>query len=115
MYTYKAKCTRVIDGDTAEFDVDLGFNVHHIIRGRFYGLDAPEIFSGTLEERRKGHLVKEYVENLILNKIVAIKTHKDKMSFNRWVVHIFIIQEDEKKETDVIELVKEYIENEIKG
>lgn len=105
MYTYKAQCTRVIDGDTAEFDVDLGFNVHHIIRGRFYGLNAPEIFRGDDEEKRKGHLVKEFVEDLILNKEVVVETHKDKMSFNRWIVHVFI------EGKDAVELIKEYMEH----
>jgi hypothetical protein len=33
MYTYKAVCTRVIDGDTVELLINLGFNITHKIRG----------------------------------------------------------------------------------
>ena len=42
MYEYRARVDRVIDGDTADFIVDLGFNVNIKIRGRFAGVDTPE-------------------------------------------------------------------------
>ena len=48
MYEYKATCIRVVDGDTYEMDIDLGFGIH--IRGdhvpaatiRLMGIDTPE-------------------------------------------------------------------------
>ena len=43
MYQYKAKITRIIDGDTVDCDIDLGFKV--ILakqRIRLYGIDTPE-------------------------------------------------------------------------
>lgn len=86
MYQYNALCTRVIDGDTVELVVDLGFNIKHTIRGRLYNVNAPEIFSG--EERDKGKKAKEYLEQLILNQTTVINTYKDKISFNRWIVEI---------------------------
>ena len=43
MYTYKAKVTRVVDGDTVDCDVDLGFEVHAHTRLRLAGIDAPEV------------------------------------------------------------------------
>lgn len=43
MYQYKAIISRVIDGDTAVLDVDLGFNIWlKDIHFRFYGINAPE-------------------------------------------------------------------------
>ena len=42
MYQYKAKITRIIDGDTVDCDIDLGFKV--ILakqRIRLYGIDTP--------------------------------------------------------------------------
>jgi len=86
MYTYKAVCTRVIDGDTVELLINLGFNITHKIRGRLLDVNAPEIFSGTQKEA--GQLVKEHLESQVLNKSVYVTTFKDKMSFNRWIVKI---------------------------
>ena len=42
MYEYKAKCLRVVDGDTFEMDVDLGFHVHIVEKVRLLDIDTPE-------------------------------------------------------------------------
>jgi micrococcal nuclease len=42
VYEYKAKVDRVVDGDTVDFIVDLGFNVNIKIRTRLVGVDTPE-------------------------------------------------------------------------
>lgn len=42
MYTYKAKVKRVVDGDTVDLDVDLGFHVIIRLRGRLMDVDTPE-------------------------------------------------------------------------
>ena len=42
MYEYRAKIKRVVDGDTVDFIVDLGFSVHITIRTRLLGVDTPE-------------------------------------------------------------------------
>mgnify|MGYP000477420765 CR=1 FL=1 len=42
MYEYNAKVDRVVDGDTVDFIVDLGFNVNIKIRTRLIGVDTPE-------------------------------------------------------------------------
>lgn len=41
-YTYRAKLVRCVDGDTAVFDVDCGFHIHHRIYARLSGVDTPE-------------------------------------------------------------------------
>lgn len=43
MYTYKAKLVKIIDGDTADFTVDLGFFVSKLVRVRFANINTPEI------------------------------------------------------------------------
>jgi micrococcal nuclease len=86
MYTYKAMCTRVIDGDTLELNIDLGFHTHTKIRGRLLNVNAPELFSGT--DRVNGKLAKEHLETLVLNKPLIINTFKDKKSFDRWIVEV---------------------------
>ena len=42
MYEYRAKLIKCVDGDTADFLVDLGFKVFKEIRTRFLGVDTPE-------------------------------------------------------------------------
>ena len=42
MYEYRARVKRVVDGDTVDFVVDLGFNIHTTIRTRLLGVDTPE-------------------------------------------------------------------------
>ena len=43
MYTYAAKLIEVVDGDTVDLLIDLGFGVHVKERCRLYGIDAPEM------------------------------------------------------------------------
>lgn len=63
MYEYKAKLLRVVDGDTLDLEVDLGFRTFQRIRCRLYGLNAPEIFGVTKDsaEYTDGMRAAEYV------------------------------------------------------
>ena len=54
MYTYKAKVTRVVDGDTVDALIDLGFDTHVKKRIRLYGMDAWESRTRDKEEKVKG-------------------------------------------------------------
>lgn len=64
MYTYKVlEVSKVVDGDTLDLIVDLGFSLRLKERIRLAGLDAPEILSKDPIERRLGFAVKEYVED----------------------------------------------------
>lgn len=42
MYEYSARLLRVVDGDTLDVDVDLGFNIHTKQRVRLLGINCPE-------------------------------------------------------------------------
>ncbi len=55
MYQYKIKrITRIIDGDTIDADIDLGFNLTISQRIRLKGLNAAETKTLDLEEKKKG-------------------------------------------------------------
>jgi len=54
MYEYKAKLDRVIDGDTIDCHIDLGFNVTLKERVRLKGIDTPETRTRDLEEKKRG-------------------------------------------------------------
>lgn len=44
MYTYSCKVLKVVDGDTLDLEIDLGFNIKIKERIRLYGVDTPEVF-----------------------------------------------------------------------
>ena len=59
---YSCKLVRVVDGDTADAMIDLGFNVWVKERIRFYGVDTWESRTRNLEEKKKGLAAKAYVK-----------------------------------------------------
>ena len=54
MYTYQAQVTRVVDGDTIDALVDLGFDILKSIRIRLAGMNAPESRTRDLGEKKLG-------------------------------------------------------------
>jgi micrococcal nuclease len=59
MYTYKAKLDRVVDGDTLDANIDLGFDVTVRKRIRLAGINTPESRTRDLEEKKRGLAAKE--------------------------------------------------------
>jgi micrococcal nuclease len=53
-YTYNALVVRVVDGDTVDVEVDLGFDVVRRERLRLLGINAPEVHGAGAEERARG-------------------------------------------------------------
>ena len=54
MYVYKAKLDRVVDGDTVDANIDLGFDISINKRIRLAGIDTPETRTRNKEEKIKG-------------------------------------------------------------
>jgi len=61
MFTYNAELVKVVDGDTVDLKVDLGFDVFIEIRVRLYGVDTPETRTKDLAEKEKGLKAKQFV------------------------------------------------------
>jgi len=62
MYNYKVKeILKVIDGDTVEVIVDLGFSIYHKTRVRLIGIDTPEIRTKDQEEKERGIEAMDFV------------------------------------------------------
>ena len=77
MYEYKCKVTRVVDGDTVDIVIDLGFGVWlHKERVRIYGIDTPESRTRDKIEKRFGLLAKEFVEQFVKGSSVILRTQK---------------------------------------
>ena len=65
MYTYKVDVTRVVDGDTVDVDIDLGFGMtYKKQRVRMMGIDTPESRTRELEEKFYGKQTKYFIEGL---------------------------------------------------
>lgn len=62
MWTYRARVERIIDGDTIDVTIDLGFRIEHTIRLRLAGVNTPEVRG---EERQAGLAAKAFVEDWI--------------------------------------------------
>lgn len=63
MYHYKIKrIEKIIDGDTVDISIDLGFNLTTTQRIRLKGIDAAETRTKDLEEKARGMAAKEWLE-----------------------------------------------------
>jgi micrococcal nuclease len=66
MYEYRVEVLKVIDGDTVDVDIDLGFGVWlKNERVRLYGIDTPESRTRDLEEKKFGLAAKERLKKLL--------------------------------------------------
>ena len=66
MYEYKIKSIdHIVDGDTFDCSVDLGFNISHKIRVRMYGINTPESRTRDLEEKARGLASKKRLIELL--------------------------------------------------
>ena len=71
------KVTKVIDGDTIDVIIDLGFDILHKSRVRLFGIDTPESRTSNKEEKVRGLISKEFLKDRIKNaKKITIRTHK---------------------------------------
>tara|TARA_R100001594_G_scaffold68997_2_gene103367 strand:- start:114 stop:554 length:441 start_codon:yes stop_codon:yes gene_type:complete len=84
MYEYRCKeIKKVVDGDTVDVVLDLGFNIFHSCRVRMAGIDTPESRTRDLDEKARGKLAKEFLKNWVTEyennkKNIVIKTKKEK-------------------------------------
>ena len=61
-YTYRAELSRVVDGDTADMDLDLGLRIWVLDeRLRLYGIDAPETRTRNLDVKARGLRAKAWL------------------------------------------------------
>lgn len=79
MYEYKIKeIVKVVDGDTVDVLIDLGFSVYHKERVRLSGIDTPEMNSKNLTEKEIAKKAKSFLTVWLKDqKNLTIKTYKD--------------------------------------
>jgi len=92
MYVYKVhQVMRVVDGDTVDVMIDFGCDRYGKERIRLYGINAPEIRTKDIEEKKKGIAAKDWLEGKLANcGVVYIETIKDrKGKFGRYLGKLF--------------------------
>ena len=109
MYEYKAKVLRVVDGDTVDVDIDLGFGIWmHRERVRMMGIDTPESRTRDKVEKAFGLASKARLKELLpIGSLTVLKTVIDKSGedkkgkFGR-ILGDFIIPDDDTLSTTMV-------------
>ena len=78
MYHYKViSIERVVDGDTVDVILDLGFSLFTKQRVRILGINTPELRSKDLAEKERAFLAKQFAEEWFASGEFTIRTTKD--------------------------------------
>ena len=75
MFYYNVEILRIVDGDTVDVRVDLGFNVCYKCRVRLVGINAPESRTRDLEEKSRGLAAKQWLIDKLEFKEVEMQSH----------------------------------------
>lgn len=89
-YVYHARVARVVDGDTFDADVDLGFGLKSFMRLRLRGVDSPEPRGAS---RPEGLEATAYARLALEGKDVLIETRKSD-AFGRYLARVWVGTED---------------------
>lgn len=94
-YRYRARCHRVIDADTLDLDVDLGFHVRRRVTIRLRGVNAPELNTAA------GQAARDWTVRLLTptpyaeeNPELVVESYRGHRSFARWVGHVNVNGDD---------------------
>ena len=91
MYEYNAVVERVVDGDTIDVIIDLGFKTWKKVRVRMEGINTPESRPRDLEEKKRGLAAKDrLVEILELNNNKCVLHVSGVGKFGRAIANVFV-------------------------
>lgn len=101
-WTVPATVDNVVDGDTVDLILDLGYRIHHHIRARLYGINAPEMRG---DDHLAGRASREHLESLIYDyrlntsafldesdfagPVLQVESHKNiSDKYGRWIIRL---------------------------
>lgn len=102
LYHYKASLIRIIDGDTIDAEIDLGFGVFIKQRIRLYGINTPESRTTDLEEKARGLAAKAYLESILPQTFIVETLLNKRGKFGR-VLGILHVENEEGERTNINE------------
>ena len=106
MHEYRCTIRRVVEGDTVDVDIDLGFGIWvRNERVRLYGIDTPESRTRDLEEKKCGIYAKQCVEAFMpVDSNQTLKTYKDKVGkFGRVLGEFVVYDPEQDRQTTINE------------
>ena len=119
MYEYECTIRKVVDGDTIDVDINLGFNTWiNNERVRLYGIDTPESRTRDLEEKKFGLYAKSVVDKYLpVGSKQVLVTHLDKVGkFGRILGECRIYDGEQDRQKTINEyMIRKSIEVEYKG
>ena len=90
MYRYKVSVVKVVDGDTIDVDIDLGFGMtYKKQRVRMLGIDTPESRTRDLVEKKFGKASKAHLQSILERDDIELVSH-DKGKFGRILGELFL-------------------------
>lgn len=91
MYEYQAFPIHVVDGDTVDLRVDLGFGIARTDRFRLYGINTPELHAKDPLERERAVAAQVCLTTLLGPGPVVVQTFKDKQEkYGRYLARILV-------------------------
>lgn len=95
LFFYRAEVVNVVDGDTLDLLVDLGFDIHHSIRVRLNGVNTPESRTSDIKEKELGLKAKDFTKDwTVRHPVVYVSTVKDKKEkFGRILAQVYSDQD----------------------
>jgi micrococcal nuclease len=93
IFVYRARCLRVVDGDTCDLTVDVGFRMATTQRFRLLGVDTPEMNAADLKERERAVAATQALTSMLSSGTgdwpLLVRTQKAD-SFGRWLAEIWV-------------------------
>ena len=106
MYEYKAIVERVVDGDTIDVIIDIGFKTWKKVRVRMEGINSPESRTRDLEEKKRGLAAKDrLVEILELNNNECVLQVSGIGKFGRAIAKVLVTSLSPTAEDSSITLI----------
>ena len=93
MYEYSCTVDRVVDGDTCDVTLDLGFDILYRSRVRLYGIDTPESRTRNKDEKVRGKLASAFLQKAIDNGekvIIETKLKDSRGTFGRVLGNVIV-------------------------
>lgn len=107
MYHYKANVERIVDGDTIDVVIDLGFKITTFQRIRLARINTPETFNVKKDssEYQSGMLSKLYVEQRIAanNNEIQLETEKDTEKYGRYIGTVWLTDSTTSLNDELVE------------
>jgi len=110
MYEYSCKVKRVVDGDTMDVVLNLGFDILYACRVRLGSIDTPESRTRDLDEKARGKLSKAFLKETIAGKKIVLRTKlKDSRGkFGRVIAEVWAeLEEGSMRNVNEL-MIKEY-------